>query len=198
MTLVIKARPVVEDKGTRFNDPINASVRVRMEKELEGHRAKLSYEDIQHAVKRRFQAARTIYLQQNRDETQKTAVKNKKKMTSRWHHKTKSRSKVLPLMTGWSEAKKERVKSILLDEFISSDESDVEGEQNGKARLKTARKLTWESQRLRKYKNEFDTAYLKTLSKAAKKTFCIPTRNDAVRSSRTPQENAPEWAISSD
>ena len=70
--------------------------------------------------------------------------------------------------TGWTPDKKEKVQKVLLAEYMSSEESDEEEEQDGhKRQVFRVKPLPWERKELREVKRSLDQVHLQSLSKRA-------------------------------
>ncbi|XP_071841101.1 uncharacterized protein [Apostichopus japonicus] len=90
----------------------------------------------------------------------------------------------------WSEERKDRLRAVMSTEYMSSEESDMEGE-----RTRTVQELTWESERLKKYKMRLDSFYKDVLISDKSRKQKIPTVRKGDVSLRCIPTDAPTWAL---
>mgnify|MGYP002803641210 CR=1 FL=1 len=88
----------------------------------------------------------------------------------------------------WSEKKKAKVAEVMVDETMLSKESSLETDNNGTTKVVgyLVKQLPWESERLRRYKNDLDENYRSSLTERAKDRL-LP-RNVAFQESKRPAQ----------
>jgi len=108
--------------------------------------------------------------------------------------KLSKRRAALEMMNGWNVEKKGKVTEILQDATMSSEDSDMETDDQGRQRLTGYRvkKLPWESNKLKKIKKKLDRAYCSSLTRRARDR--VLPRREAARSQRAAPDNLPDWA----
>ncbi|CAH1787917.1 unnamed protein product, partial [Owenia fusiformis] len=181
----------------KFIAPENMQLNRKVTEEILKHNDKWSITVVEAHLKRYFNIKRTYSRRANRPGA---SLKHKEQITrrNRLTRKLKSRKDALGMLESeWSETKIARVGAILTEEYISSDEEDINEEDSSlkpNCRPKLVKKLTWESDRLCKVKQALDEKYRSKLSKASKKNFAKSTRGKAT-SIREAPENAPSWTL---
>lgn len=95
-------------------------------------------------------------------------------------------------LVDWEERKKQKVKEVLTVDYMSSEE---DGEGEDKHCLITV-PLPWESNKLRRYKDQLDKVYLQNSTRHALAQQKLRRKKNTV-SSRVVPDKAPAWAIKS-
>ena len=96
-----------------------------------------------------------------------------------------------------STKKRGMAAEILLEQAMSSEESCVEEDENGKTKVVgyKVKRLSWESGKLRRIKQGLDKASKEGQTKRARDR-ALPRVEHEEKSTRLPPEDFPEWAIS--
>lgn len=93
--------------------------------------------------------------------------------------------------------KRGRAAEILVEEAMSSEESSVEEDENGRRKVigYKVKRLSWESSKLKSIKAFLDKAMSESQTQRARDR-ALPRTDHAEQSSRFPPKNFPSWAIS--
>ena len=94
----------------------------------------------------------------------------------------------------WSKKKKAKVAEVMVDETMSSEESSLETDNDGTTKVVgyLVKQLPWESERLRRYKNDLDENYQSSLTQRAKDRL-LPQNVAFQESTRPAPCSLPDW-----
>lgn len=94
--------------------------------------------------------------------------------------------------------KKGRAAEVLVEEAMSSEESCVEEDENGKPKIVgyKIKRLSWESRRFTSVKQFLDKAMAESQTQRARDR-ALPRTDHEEESPRLPPKDFPDWAISS-
>lgn len=99
------------------------------------------------------------------------------------------RVKSLASKDNWSDSKKAQVAEVMFNDYMSSEESEVE--EDGR-RVYVVKPLPWESDELKKKKRSLDREHLSSLSQLVRHR--IAPRRKGQPSQRQKPDSCPDWA----
>ena len=103
------------------------------------------------------------------------------------------------MVNGWDVHKKGQAAEALLEDAMSSEESEFEEQEGGRRKLigYKVKHFAWESSKLKKIKGKLDRAYRRSLTRRALDRV-LPRNISDTLSDREPPNEIPQWGISID